>query len=131
MAPKANTPMMRQYWELKDANPGALLLFRCGDFYETYAADAEEAGRLLNIIVTRKGAGADGDTAMAGVPFHAIDSYIAKLIRAGKSVAIAEQTEDPREVKGLVKREVTRVIITGTVLEEGMLSARRNNFPSR
>ena len=122
------TPMMRQYWELKEAHPNTILLFRCGDFYETYAEDAEEAGRLLNIIVTRKAAGADGDVAMAGVPFHAIDTYLAKLVRAGKRVAVAEQTEDPKQAKGLVAREVVRVITPGTALEEGIVDDRANNY---
>lgn len=126
--PNATTPMMRQYWDLKQAHPGTLLLFRCGDFYETYAEDAEEAGRILNIIVTRKSAGADGMVAMAGVPYHAIESYLAKLVRAGKRVAIAEQTEDPKQAKGLVAREVVRVVTPGTAIEEGIVEDRANNY---
>ncbi len=122
------TPMMKQYRELKAAHPGTILLFRCGDFYETYEDDAEEAGRLLNIIVTRKSAGADGMVAMAGVPFHAIESYLAKLVRAGRRVAIAEQTEDPKSAKGLVRREVVRVVTPGTALEEGLVDERANNY---
>lgn len=124
----ATTPMMRQYQELKKAHPGTLLLFRCGDFYETYSDDAEEAGRLLNIVVTRKSAGADGMVAMAGVPFHAIDSYLAKLVRAGRRVAIAEQVEDPKDAKGLVKRDVVRVVTPGTALESGIIDDRANNY---
>ncbi|MCC5877537.1 MAG: DNA mismatch repair protein MutS, partial [Candidatus Sumerlaeia bacterium] len=122
------TPMMRQYYELKDAHPGTILLFRCGDFYETYGEDAEEAGRLLNIIVTGKAAGADGRIPMAGVPYHAIDTYIARLVRAGKRIAIAEQVEDPKQAKGLVAREVVRVITPGTAMEEGIVEDTANNY---
>jgi DNA mismatch repair protein MutS len=120
--------MMRQYFELKEAHPGTIMLFRCGDFYETYAEDAEEAGRLLNIIVTRKSAGADGMVAMAGVPYHAIDTYLARLVRAGKRVAIAEQTEDPKAAKGLVRREVVRVVTPGTATDEGIVEDTANNY---
>lgn len=120
--------MMRQYYELKAAHPGTMMLFRCGDFYETYAEDAEEAGRVLNIVVTRKSAGADGMVAMAGVPFHAIDTYLARLVRAGKRVAIAEQMEDPKQAKGLVAREVVRVVTPGTVIEDGIIDDRANNY---
>lgn len=122
------TPMMRQYVALKEEHPDAILLFRCGDFYETYDKDAEDAGRLLNISVTRKGAGADGDVAMAGVPYHAIDTYLAKLVRLGRRVAIAEQTEDPKKAKGLVKREIVRVVSPGTAMEEAMLEDGANNY---
>jgi DNA mismatch repair protein MutS len=122
------TPMMQQYARLKSENPGALLLFRCGDFYETYAEDAEEAGRLLNIVVTRKAAGSDGDVAMAGVPFHAIEGYVAKLVRAGKRVAIAEQMEDPKVAKGLVRRDVVRVLTPGTAFDDTMVDDRAHNF---
>ncbi|MDX2175931.1 MAG: DNA mismatch repair protein MutS [Candidatus Sumerlaeia bacterium] len=127
-APRAYaTPMMRQYMRLKEEHPGALMLFRCGDFYETYAEDAEEAGRLLNITVTRKGAGADGEVAMAGVPYHAIDAYLAKLVRSGRSVAIAEQLEDPKAAKGLVQRGVVRVVTPGTAIDETIVDERAPN----
>lgn len=120
--------MMRQYYDLKRAHPGTLMLFRCGDFYETYAEDAEEAGRILNIVVTRKSAGADGMVAMAGVPFHAIDNYLAKLVRAGKRVAMAEQMEDPATAKGIVRRDVVRVVTPGTAIEDGIVEDRANNY---
>ncbi|MEQ8821884.1 MAG: DNA mismatch repair protein MutS [Sumerlaeia bacterium] len=123
-----STPMMRQYAGLKREYPDAILFFRCGDFYETYAEDAEEAGRLLNIIVTRKGMGKDGDVAMAGVPYHAAEGYIAKLVRAGKRVAVAEQTEDPKQAKGLVRREVMRVVTPGTATDEALLEDKANNY---
>lgn len=122
------TPMMRQYRRLKQEHPDCLLLFRCGDFYETYFEDAEEAGRLLNIVVTRKTAGVDGDVAMAGVPYHAIETYLARLVRAGRSVAIAEQMEDPKTAKGLVRRDIVRVVTPGTALEPGLLEDRSNNY---
>lgn len=122
------TPMMRQYRRLKQEHPDCLLLFRCGDFYETYFEDAEEAGRLLNIVVTRKTAGVDGDVAMAGVPYHAIETYLARLVRAGRSVAIAEQMEDPKTAKGLVRRDIVRVVTPGTALEPGLLEDRTNNY---
>jgi DNA mismatch repair protein MutS len=120
--------MMRQYAALKRENPDALLLFRCGDFYETYCEDAEEVGRLLGLVVTRKGAGADGDVAMAGVPFHAIDSYLARLVKLGRRVAIAEQTEDPKLAKGLVRREIVRIVTPGTVTEDTILQDSANNY---
>lgn len=120
--------MMRQYMALKREQPDAILLFRCGDFYETYADDAEEAGRLLNIIVTRKAAGGDGDVAMAGVPHHALDNYLAKLVRLGKRVAIAEQTEDPKQAKGLVQRAIVRVVTPGTAVDDALLEDRSNNY---
>lgn len=123
-----STPMMRQYFALKASHPNTIMLFRCGDFYETYGDDADEAGRLLNIVVTRKSAGSDGMVAMAGVPYHAIDTYLAKLVRAGKRVAIAEQTEDPKMAKGLVSREVVRVVTPGTAIEEGIVEDRANNY---
>jgi len=122
------TPMMRQYAALKAENPDAILLFRCGDFYETYCEDAEEAGRLLNITVTRKAAGGDGDVAMAGVPYHALEAYLARLVRLGRRVAIAEQTEDPKVAKGLVRREIARIVTPGTAIEESLLEDRANNY---
>jgi len=122
------TPMMRQYRKLKQEHPDCILLFRCGDFYEAYFDDAEEVGRILNIVVTRKTAGADGDVAMSGVPYHAIETHLARLIRSGRSVAIAEQTEDPKLAKGLVRREIVRVVTPGTALEPGMLEERANNY---
>jgi DNA mismatch repair protein MutS len=127
-AAEYSTPMMRQYMRLREENPGTLLLFRCGDFYETYGDDAEEAGRILNIVVTRKGIGADGETMMAGVPAHAIDAYLAKLVRSGRRIAIAEQMEDPKAAKGLVKRDVVRIVTPGTALDESMVDERANNY---
>ncbi len=119
---------MRQFRRLKQEHPDCILLFRCGDFYETYFEDADEAGRLLNIVVTRKTAGVDGEVAMAGVPYHAIESYLAKLVKSGRSVAIAEQMEDPKQAKGLVRRDIVRVITPGTALEPGILDDRANNY---
>ncbi|MBF2026169.1 MAG: DNA mismatch repair protein MutS [Oscillatoriales cyanobacterium C42_A2020_001] len=126
----ALTPMMRHYVELKDQYPHALLLYRIGDFYETFFQDAIAVSRELEIVLTAKHAGEDiGQVPLAGIPHHALDRYCAMLVEQGYAVAVCDQTEDASEAQGrLVQREVTRVITPGTVLEEGMLNARRNNF---
>ena len=126
----ALTPMMRHYVELKDQYPHALLLYRIGDFYETFFQDAIAISRELEIVLTAKHAGEEiGQVPLAGIPHHALDRYCAQLVEKGYAVAICDQTEDATEAQGrLVQREVTRVITPGTVLEEGMLNARRNNF---
>ena len=104
MANEQLTPMMRQFRSIKEQYPDALLLFRCGDFYETYAEDAVRAAKILNITLTKRnnGGGAVDSTAMAGFPFHALDTYLPKLVRAGMRVAICDQLEDPKLAKGLV-----------------------------
>ena len=124
------TPMMRHYAELKDQYPHALLLYRVGDFFETFFQDAITVARELELVLTSKDAGKEvGRVPLAGIPHHALDRYCALLVERGYAVAICDQTEDPSEAQGrLVQREVTRVITPGTVLEEGMLNARRNNF---
>ncbi len=123
------TPMMRHYVEVKEAYPHALLLYRVGDFFETFFEDGITIARELELVLTSKEAGkAVGRVPMAGIPHHALDRYCAQLVEKGYAIAICDQVEDPAEAQGLVKREVTRVITPGTVLEEGMLSARRNNF---
>ncbi len=126
----ALTPMMRHYVELKDQYPHALLLYRIGDFYETFFQDAIAVSRELEIVLTAKHAGEEiGQVPLAGIPHHALDRYCAMLVERGYAVAVCDQTEDASEAQGrLVQREVTRVITPGTVLEEGMLNARRNNF---
>ena len=118
------TPMMGQYRRIKnELAPDTILFFRLGDFYEMFYEDAKEASRILDIALTRR------QTApMCGVPYHAADLYLAKLIRAGKKVAICEQMEDPSAAKGIVRREVTRVVTPGTVLEEAVLESNRNNY---
>lgn len=127
---EALTPMMRHYAELKDEYPHALLLYRVGDFFETFFQDAIAVARELELVLTSKDAGKEiGRVPLAGIPHHALDRYCALLVERGFAVAICDQTEDASEVQGrLVQREVTRVITPGTVLEEGMLNARRNNY---
>ena len=101
------TPMMKQFFDLKAKHPDALLLFRCGDFYETYCDDAVDASRILGITLTRRNNGATQGDAMAGFPHHALDTYLPRLIRAGRRVAICDQLEDPKLTKKLVKRGIT------------------------
>ncbi|MDX2214407.1 MAG: DNA mismatch repair protein MutS [Oculatellaceae cyanobacterium bins.114] len=124
------TPMMRHYVEVKEQYPHALLLYRVGDFFETFFQDAISVARELELVLTSKDGGKDvGRVPLAGIPHHALDRYCALLVERGYAVAICDQTEDAADVQGrLVQREVTRVITPGTVLEEGMLNARRNNF---
>ncbi|MBF2051533.1 MAG: DNA mismatch repair protein MutS [Leptolyngbya sp. IPPAS B-1204] len=124
------TPMMRHYVELKDQYPHALLLYRVGDFFETFFQDAITVARELELVLTAKDGGQKvGKVPLSGIPHHALDRYCALLVERGYAVAICDQTEDAADVQGrLVQREVTRVITPGTVLEEGMLNARRNNF---
>ncbi len=124
------TPMMRHYVELKDEYPHALLLYRVGDFFETFFQDAITVSRELELVLTAKDGGKEvGKVPLSGIPHHALDRYCALLVERGYAVAICDQTEDAAEAQGrLVQREVTRVITPGTVLEEGMLNARRNNF---
>ncbi|MBI3912012.1 MAG: DNA mismatch repair protein MutS, partial [Armatimonadetes bacterium] len=122
------TPLFRQYWEIKKQYPDVLLLFRLGDFYETFYDDATVTAQALDIVLTsRPGAGGER-VPMAGIPFHAAERYVARLIAAGHRVAICDQVEDPRFAKGLVRRKVTRVVTPGTVLEDSMLEAKANNF---
>lgn len=111
-----NTPMMMQYEEIKKDYQDCLLFYRLGDFYEMFGPDAEAGSRLLGITLTARDGGM-GKIPMCGVPFHSADNYIAKVIRAGQKVAICEQVEDPKSAKGIVKREVIRVISPGTILK--------------
>jgi len=124
------TPLFRQYWQIKKQHPDVLLLFRLGDFYELFFEDAEIAAPLLEVTLTsRPGGGGDGERIpMCGVPYHAIERYLARLIKAGKRAALCDQIEDPRLAKGLVRRKVTRVVTPGTVLEDALLDARSNNY---
>ncbi len=124
----AVTPMMKQYLAIKEQHPDAILFFRLGDFYEMFFDDAETASRVLEITLTARDGGSAGRVPMCGIPYHAADSYIGKLIENGFRVAICEQVEDPRTAKGIVKREVTRVITPGTVIEGSMLDERKYNF---
>lgn len=122
------TPMLRQYAEAKAAYPDTIVLFRLGDFYEMFDDDAHLGARALELVLTAREIGKGQRIPMCGVPVHAVETYTARLIRAGYKVAICEQMEDPRQARGLVRREVIRVITPGTVVEEGMLEDSRNNF---
>lgn len=137
----AMTPMMKQFFSMKNQHPDALLLFRCGDFYETYCDDAVEASRILGITLTRRNNGASAGAEMAGFPHHALDTYLPKLIRAGKRVAICDQLEDPKKkraaikgVKGLsaedkmVKRGITELVTPGVAMSDNVLNYKENNF---
>ena len=126
---KELTPMMKQFFDLKAKHPDALLLFRCGDFYETYCDDAVEAAGILGITLTHRnnGAGVKGDE-MAGFPHHALDTYLPKLIRAGKRVAICDQLEDPKLTKKLVKRGITELVTPGVAMTDNVLNYKENNF---
>ena len=130
MAKKANelTPMMQQFYTLKEQNPGALLLFRCGDFYETYCEDAEKASQLLGITLTRRSNGSGKGDAMAGFPYHALDTYLPRLVRSGCRVAICDQLEDPKKTKKLVKRGITEVVTPGVAMQDNVLNQKENNF---
>jgi DNA mismatch repair protein MutS len=121
------TPMMKQYHEAKEACPDALLLFRMGDFYEMFFDDAKTAARTLNLALTSRDKGEDA-TPMAGFPYHQLESYLGKLIAAGFRVAVCEQVEDPKLAKGLVRREVTRVVTPGTVVDDALLDPRQSNY---
>ena len=123
------TPMMKQFFDFKAKYPEAVLLFRCGDFYETYCEDAVIASRILGITLTKRnnGAGVKGDE-MAGFPHHALDTYLPKLIRAGKRVAICDQLEDPKLTKKLVKRGITELVTPGVAMQDNVLNYKENNF---
>ena len=126
---KALTPMMKQLFELKAKHPDAVLLFRCGDFYETYCDDAVVASSILGITLTRRNnGGSAGATEMAGFPYHALDTYLPKLIRAGKRVAICDQLEDPKLTKKLVKRGITELVTPGVAMNDNVLNYKENNF---
>ena len=122
------TPMMRQFNQIKAKHPDAVLLFRVGDFYETYAADAVVAAEILGITLTRRSNGASGNTEMAGFPHHALDTYLPRLVRAGKRVAICDQLEDPKLTKKLVKRGITELVTPGVVVGGPILDRKENNF---
>jgi len=125
---KPQTPMLRQYFEAKARYPGVLLAMRVGDFYEFYGEDAEVAARALGITLTGRDDGKHGRVPMAGVPYHSVEKYLARLIKQGFKVALCDQVEDPRKAKGLVKREVTRVVTPGTAVEDEILDQERSNF---
>lgn len=122
------TPMMKQYFDLKAKHPDAIMLFRCGDFYETYSEDAVAASEILGITLTRRANGQAKTVEMAGFPHHALDTYLPKLIRAGRRVAICDQLEDPKMTKKLVKRGITELVTPGVAISDNVLSYKENNF---
>lgn len=123
-----DTPLMKQYNAIKAKYPGALLLFRVGDFYETFGQDAIQASKVLDITLTKRGNGSASEIELAGFPHHALDTYLPKLVRAGHRVAICDQLEDPRFVKGIVKRGVTELVTPGVSFNDNVLERRQNNF---
>ena len=127
-AKRVKTPLMDQYYQAKAAYPDAIMLFRVGDFYETFGEDAIKTSGILGITLTRRANGTASHVELAGFPYHAIDTYLPKLVRAGERVAICEQLEDPKMVKGLVKRGVTELITPGVVLQDNILTNKENTF---
>ena len=129
MAKEELTPMMKQFHDLKAKHPDAVLLFRCGDFYETYCSDAVTASQVLGITLTRRNnKGSQAATEMAGFPYHALDTYLPRLVRAGFRVAICDQLEDPKLAKKLVKRGITELVTPGVAISDNVLNSRENNF---
>ena len=128
MAKIAETPLMTQYLEMKRKHPDAILLFRVGDFYETFCDDAIASSEILGITLTRRANGKAQSVELAGFPHHALDSYLPKLVRAGRRVAICEQLEDPKLTKKLVKRGITEMVTPGVNTSPGALQSRENNF---
>ncbi len=126
--PYVETPLMSQYYKIKAVHPDAILLFRVGDFYETFGEDAIRTSEILGITLTKRANGAASFVELAGFPFHAVDTYLPKLVRAGARVAICEQLEDPKQTKGLVKRGVVELVTPGVVMEENTLSSKENRF---
>ena len=123
-----HTPMMRQYLGIKAEYPDMLVFYRMGDFYELFYDDAKRAAALLDITLTARGKSGGNAIPMCGVPYHAVEGYLAKLVRKGESVAICEQIGDPATSKGPVERKVTRVVTPGTLTDEALLSANRDNL---
>lgn len=122
------TPMMKQYFEIKQKCRDSILFYRLGDFYEMFYDDAILASRELELTLTGRDCGQEKRAPMCGVPYHASESYIGRLVRKGYKVAICEQVEDPKTTKGLVKRDIVRMVTPGTVIEASMLDENRNNF---
>ena len=122
------TPLMRQYWKIKDRHPGALLLFRMGDFYETFEDDAVTVAEILGITLTKRGNGAAEDTPLAGFPHHALDAHLPKLVQAGHRVAVCEQLEDPKQARKIVKRGVVEVVTPGVAFREQLLAPKQAHY---
>ncbi|SQK72803.1 DNA mismatch repair protein mutS [Tatumella ptyseos] len=124
----SHTPMMQQYLRLKAEHPDILLFYRMGDFYELFFDDARKASQLLDISLTKRGASAGQPIPMAGVPYHAVEGYLAKLVQMGESVALCEQVGDPALSKGPVERKVVRIVTPGTISDEALLNERQDNL---
>ena len=124
----SHTPMMQQYWRLKNQHPDQLMFYRMGDFYEIFYEDAKKAAKLLDITLTARGQSAGQAIPMCGIPYHAAEGYLAKLVKLGESVVICEQVGDPATSKGPVDRQVVRIITPGTVSDEALLDERRDNL---
>src|SRR5690606_30337714 len=123
------TPLLRQYQQIKTEHPDHVLFFRCGDFYEMFFEDARTCAEVLGITLTSRGTDTEGNPVpLAGVPYHSVDGYLARMIRAGFRVAMCEQVENPKTAKGVVRREVVRVVTPGTVLEDTLLTDKANNY---
>ena len=122
------TPVMKQFWGIKDKHPNSIILFRMGDFYETFEKDAEITSDILGIALTKRANGAASSVPLAGFPYHALNQYLYKLLKAGHRVAICEQVEDPKEAKGIVKREVVEIVSPGTTIADNYLDNNFNNY---
>jgi DNA mismatch repair protein MutS len=122
------TPMLRQYLEIKEQHPGAILFYRMGDFYEMFFEDAETASRVLGITLTSRSREDDNKVPMCGVPYHAVTGYLGKMVKAGYRVALCEQVEDPKQAKGIVRREVVRVVSPGVTTDEQLLDEKSNTY---
>ncbi|GIT32415.1 MAG: hypothetical protein Ct9H300mP2_4940 [Candidatus Neomarinimicrobiota bacterium] len=125
---KTDTPLMKQYVELKSQYPDTIVLYRMGDFYETFSEDAIFTSKVLGIVLTKRANGKAAEVDLAGFPYHALDNYLPKLVRAGFRVAICEQVEDPKLAKGIVKREVIEVGTPGTLTSDQVLSQKSNQY---
>ena len=122
------TPLMRQYNEIKTKHPDAMLLFRVGDFYETFGQDAIIASKILGIVLTKRANGAASHVELAGFPHHSLETYLPKLVRAGCRVAVCDQLEDPKKAKGIVKRGITELVTPGLSLNDTVLESKKNNY---
>ncbi|MGM5483084.1 MAG: DNA mismatch repair protein MutS, partial [Nanobdellota archaeon] len=122
------TPAMQQFMNIKNKHPDCMLLFRMGDFYELFFEDARKAAEILEITLTKRGQLNGTDIPLAGIPYHSLEPYLAKLIKNNIKVAICEQLEDPKFAKGVVKRDVTRIVTPGTVMEDKILESSANNY---
>src|ERR1043166_3944530 len=128
VAEPKQTPLMKQYASIKSKYPDAILLFRVGDFYETFGEDAVKASKVLGIVLTKRANGSASHIELAGFPHHSLDAYLPRLVRAGYRVAICDQLEDPRFVKGIVKRGITELVTPGLSFNDHVLDRKHNNF---